>query len=574
MSALTPESKFGKVRSPSDIQQPKSSVLDNLGIGIKQGFEETTLSYAKDYNLLLRARAGKDDTIDFDEWNESNPYFREDITWSEDLTWDIARNIQDELAIQEEASAITERATGLGKIARYGGMFTGAVLDPINFIPFTFGAGKAVSWLGKASRIGAANAVIEGTTITPLALAAKEARGIDFGVDDVALNLGFAFGAGFGLSAIADGARGAYRAARSQQIKVDKDVLDEVEKIKSPLDEGTQSTDVDIVGAKTILGANRRTGTAEATDTNLLKNTNITNLTETPIIVRNDGIVSKNIKDRGARLYKEDNFLVVEGSRFDVVKIIPTLQSRIDKNVYPQVLFKFTDTLDDEVIAFERLTQRTKLLEKETGRTAKLDETQVERTRVKIEEESFDIELDDAGKVKNVFNVKNGKRTTKLPKVEAQQKIRTLSETVELKKRQLNTELQDTSVKQIDKQLISNRGGRQSSDDLLKTKEAYRTKNIVDAADESRGTQYNQSAKQIDEMIKAVMSQPVFKKRQLDDLGITYNKNTGELTIRNPNEAAKDNLGRILVDLKNKQQALKKEKQAVEELHLCLPIGS
>ncbi len=574
MSALTPESKFGKVRSPSDIQQPKSSVLDNLGIGIKQGFEETTLSYAKDYNLLLRARAGKDDTIDFDEWNESNPYFREDITWSEDLTWDIARNIQDELAIQEEASAITERATGLGKITRYGGMFTGAVLDPINFIPFTFGAGKAVSWLGKASRIGAANAVIEGTTITPLALAAKEARGIDFGVDDVALNLGFAFGAGFGLSAIADGARGAYRAARSQQIKVDKDVLDEVEKIKSPLDEGTQSTDVDIVGAKTILGANRRTGTAEATDTNLLKNTNITNLTETPIIVRSDGIVSKNIKDRGARLYKEDNFLVVEGSRFDVVKIIPTLQSRIDKNVYPQVLFKFTDTLDDEVIAFERLTQRTKLLEKETGRTAKLDETQVERTRVKIEEESFDIELDDAGKVKNVFNVKNGKRTTKLPKAEAQQKIRTLSETVELKKRQLNTELQDTSVKQIDKQLISNRGGRQSSDDLLKTKEAYRTKNIVDAADESRGTQYNQSAKQIDEMIKAVMSQPVFKKRQLDDLGITYNKNTGELTIRNPNEAAKDNLGRILVDLKNKQQALKKEKQAVEELHLCLPIGS
>ena len=574
MSALTPESKFGKVRSPSDIQQPKSSVLDNLGIGIKQGFEETTLSYAKDYNLLLRARAGKDDTIDFDEWNESNPYFREDITWSEDLTWDIARNIQDELAIQEEASAITERATGLGKITRYGGMFTGAVLDPINFIPFTFGAGKAVSWLGKASRIGAANAVIEGTTITPLALAAKEARGIDFGVDDVALNLGFAFGAGFGLSAIADGARGAYRAARSQQIKVDKDVLDEVEKIKSPLDEGTQSTDVDIVGAKTILGANRRTGTAEATDTNLLKNTNITNLTETPIIVRSDGIVSKNIKDRGARLYKEDNFLVVEGSRFDVVKIIPTLQSRIDKNVYPQVLFKFTDTLDDEVIAFERLTQRTKLLEKETGRTAKLDETQVERTRVKIEEESFDIELDDAGKVKNVFNVKNGKRTTKLPKAEAQQKIRTLSETVELKKRQLNTELQDTSVKQIDKQLISNRGGRQSSDDLLKTKEAYRTKNIVDAADESRGTQYNQSAKQIDEMIKAVMSQPVFKKRQLDDLGITYNKNTGELIIRNPNEAAKDNLGRILVDLKNKQQALKKEKQAVEELHLCLPIGS
>ena len=54
----------------------------------------------------------------------------------------------------------------------------------------------------------------------------------------------------------------------------------------------------------------------------------------------------------------------------------------------------------------------------------------------------------------------------------------------------------------------------------------------------------------------------------------TYKKDTGELIIRNPKEAAKDSLGRILVDLKNKQQALKKERQALEELHLCLPIGS
>ena len=574
MSALTPPSKFGKIQQPSDIQVPKSSVLENLGVGTRQGFEETTLAYAQDFNLLQRARNGEDDIIPFEEWNESNPYYREDITWSEDLSWNVARNIQDEFALQEEAQAITERATGLGKVARFGGMFAGAALDPINFVPFTFGAGKAVSWLTRASRIGAANAIIEGTTITPLALAAKDARGIEFGLDDVALNLGFAFGAGFGLSAIADGARGAFRVARSAQVKTDKDVLDEIEKIKSPLDEGTVSTDVDLVSAKTILGANRRTGTAEATDANLLKNTNLTNLTETPIIVRNDGVVSKNIKDKGAKIYKEDNFLVVEGSRFDVVKIVPTLQSRIDKEIFPQVLFKFTDTLDDEVIAFERLTQRTKLLEKETGRTAKLDETQVERTRVKIEEESFDIELDDAGKVKSVFNVKNGKRTTKLPKKEATQKIKTLTETVELRKKQLNRELQDSSVKEIDKNLISNRAGRLSSDELLKTKEAYRNKNIIEAADESRGTLYNQSAKEIDTMITAVMSQPIVKSRQLKDLGITYKKDTGELIITDPSTASKDPLGRILVDLRNKQRDLKRQRQAEEELHTCLPIGS
>jgi len=75
-------------------------------------------------------------------------------------------------------------------------------------------------------------------------------------------------------------------------------------------------------------------------------------------------------------------------------------------------------------------------------------------------------------------------------------------------------------------------------------------------------------------MIVAVMSQPVFKKRMLDELGITYKKDTGELIIKNPNEAAKDPIGRILVDLKNKQQQLKKEQKALEELHTCLPIGS
>ena len=575
MSALTPPSKFGKIRTLNDIQIPKSSVLDNLGIGVKQGFEETTLSYAKDYNLLLRARNGKDDVIPFEDWNETNPYYREDISWSEDLSWEVARNIQDEMSLQEEALAITERATGLGKVTRFGGMFAGAALDPVNFIPFTFGAGSAVSFLGRAARIGAANAVIEGTTITPLALAAEKARGIDMEVSDVALNIGFAFGAGFGLSSLADGVKGAYKMARSAQIKTDKDVLDAIDTIKSPLDEGKVSTDVDLVATKTLLGANRLTGTADALDANLLKNTNITNITETPIIVRTDGTVSKNIKDRGAKLYKEDNFLVVEGSRYDIVKITPTLQTRITKESFPQVLFKFTDTLNDEVIAIERITQRVKALEKEIGRKAVLDETQVERTRVKIEEESFDIELDEkTGKVKAIYNVKNGRRTTKLPKKELKQKIKTLSQTVELKKKQLNTELQDSSVKKIDEQLISNRGGRLLSDELLKTKEVYRTKNIIEAADESRGTLYNSASKEIDTMISAVLSQPIFKTRQLKDLGITWNSKSGTLIIKDAELASKDALGRILVDLKNKQQALKKERKAIEDLHICLPKGS
>ena len=61
MSALTPDSKFGKIRSPNDIQVPKSSVLDNLGVGIKQGFEETTLAWsAKETIYKLHQNGGID----------------------------------------------------------------------------------------------------------------------------------------------------------------------------------------------------------------------------------------------------------------------------------------------------------------------------------------------------------------------------------------------------------------------------------------------------------------------------------------------------------------------------------
>ena len=132
-------------------------------------------------------------------------------------------------------------------------------------------------------------------------------------------------------------------------------------------------------------------------------------------------------------------------------------------------------------------------------------------------------------------------------------------------------DLPNDAIKEIDKNLISNRAGRISSDDLLKTKEAYRNKNIIEAADESRGTLYNQSAKEVDSMITAVMSQPIVKSRQLKDLGITYKKNTGELIINDPAQASKDPLGRILVDLRNKQRDLKKQRQAEEEAQTGSP---
>ncbi len=571
---LSPTTTFSKVKTPNDIQIPNSSVFENLGVGTRQGLQETTLAYAKEINLLQRAKNGQDDTIDFDEWNETNPYYREDIAWQEDLTWNIARNIQDELALQEEANAIGERATGLGKVARVGGMFAGAVLDPVNFIPFTFGAGKSLSVLARASRIGAANSLIEATTIAPLGLLAQEARGIEYGIDDVALNVAFAFGAGAGLSLLADGAKGAFRIARSAQIKTDPNIVKDMDELKSPLDDTKTTTDVDLVATKTLIGTQRIKGTADAADSNLLKNISLDNITDA-IVVRTDGTVSTNIKDRGIRLLKDDNRLVVEGSSFDIVKVLPTLQSRISRDKFPQIELKFTDTLDDEIIAYERIAQRTKLLEQQTGRKAELSKTEVERTRVKVEEESFDIEVDEAtGKIKSVFNVKNGRRTTKLPKKEADQKIRTLKDTVELKKREFNRDTQDLSVKNIDDQLIANRGGRASTDDLLKTKDAYRDKDIISAADESRGSLYNATAKDVNQMIVAVLSQPVFKKRHLQDLGIIFDKKNGTLRITDQNKANRDPLGRILVELKNKQDTLTKERSAVEELHTCLPIGS
>ena len=569
---LSPTSSFGKVLNKSDIQVPKSGVLENLGAGARQGFEETTIAYLQDANLLLRAKNGADDTIPVEEWNESNPYYREDIKWSEDLTWNIARNIQDELAIQETANALYERATTGGKIARYGGMFAGAALDPVNLVPFSFGAVKAASWLERAARVGAANAVIEATTITPLGIAVEKARGIETDVSDVARNIGFAFGAGAGLSVLADGAKGAFKAARSMITPVDKKVIDDMDNLKSPLDDETVTPEINLVATKAIVGTKKINGTVDSTDSNLLKNYNVNNIDQT-ITVKTDGTVITGAADKGVKIFKDDKFLVVEGTSADIVKILPTLQTRIEKNNFPQIEIRFTDTLNDEIIAVERIADRTKALEQQTGIVAKLDENIVQRTRVEIEDQTFDIEIDSAtDKVKEIYIVKNNRRVKKLNKVEKEQAIETLRETVELRKNTLNTELQDRSPKKIDRQIVDNRGGRQEADELLKSKEAYRDKDIITAADEGRGAVYNQTAKDIDTMISAVLSQPIFKKRHLDDLGITWNKNTGELTIRNADEAVKDPIGRVLVELKNKQQQLKKEQKALEELHVCLPL--
>ena len=568
---LSPVSSFGKVLEKSDIQVPKSGVLENLGAGARQGFEETTIAYLQDANLLLRAKNGVDDAIPVEEWNDTNPYYREDIKWSEDLTWNVARNIQDELAIQETANALYERATTGGKVARYAGMFGGAVLDPINIVPFTFGAAKAATWLERAARIGAANTIIEATTITPLGIAVEKARGIETTASDVLTNLGFAFGAGAGLSVLADGAVGAFRAARSMRTVTDKKIIEDMDTLKSPLDDEKVTSEINLVATKAIIGTKKINGTVDSTDSNLLKNYNINNVDQ-PINVKTDGTISTGNTDNGVKIFKEDKFLVVEGTSKDIVKILPTLQTRISSDKFPQIEIRFTDTLNDEIIAVERIADRVKALEQQTGVKAELDTTIVERTRVEIEDQTFDIELDNTtDKVKEIYLVKNSRRVRKLNKEEKAQAIETLSQTVELRKNTLNTELQDRSPQKIDRQIVDNRGGRQESDELLSSKEAYRTKDIITAADEGRGAVYNQTSKDIDTMITAVLSQPVFKKRHLDDLGITWNKNTGELVIRNTDEAVKDPIGRILVELKNKQQQLKKEQQALEELHICLP---
>ena len=81
---LSPTTTFSKVKTPNDIQIPNSSVFENLGVGTRQGLQETTLAYAKEINLLQRAKNGQDDTIDFDEWNETNPYYRE-VTYKMNL---------------------------------------------------------------------------------------------------------------------------------------------------------------------------------------------------------------------------------------------------------------------------------------------------------------------------------------------------------------------------------------------------------------------------------------------------------------------------------------------------------
>ena len=105
--------------------------------GIKSGFDETTLGFAKDLKLKHPSRLGIH-PITQNDWNEQHPQWDEDIEWYDGLTVDIARNVREYRAEQEQKAQLLNRTDGFGKALNFGGTFLGAMVDPINIIPNWF----------------------------------------------------------------------------------------------------------------------------------------------------------------------------------------------------------------------------------------------------------------------------------------------------------------------------------------------------------------------------------------------------------------------------------------------------
>ena len=216
---------------PESLVPPEPGVFESIGAGFSKAQEWTSLSYLEDLGILNRAsKESVQDLIDITDWNNTHPYFVDDVEWSSDLTLEMAKNIFSQRKSDLNYDNFVQRdGSYSGMFARGLGMLGGAAWDPVNLIPIPAGVyakatilGSRV--LGKMAVAGATNFGLE-TVVSGVGYASQRARAQDFGIGDFATNLGFAVAVGAAFPLLGEGisvARNLYRGARAQRTNVDQ----------------------------------------------------------------------------------------------------------------------------------------------------------------------------------------------------------------------------------------------------------------------------------------------------------------------------------------------------------------
>lgn len=383
------DKRFGlgsATNNPLDEYKPESTTYENLAIGFENGLKETTIGLLRDLKLKSDAKQGIN-LIAQEDWNEDNPYYVEDVDWYDELSYDVAKNIRDYRAHQNEMSNLASRAKGGYSIAQYVGGFAGAMVDPVNLIPFGFGLGGSL--LAKSAKIGAYNALLETATFAPLSEYTEEIRGRDVGINDHLLNAGFAFGAGATFNVLGTTGMAVLRSLKHSATgnkKKQEFILDNDKKLPDN-NIGPLNSSIDVNAAAARGTASKITGGKASTAANYIKNYNLNESGK--IYVDEKGLVHNEGGAGRTEIELVDGQLQISGDVKNIAKLLPAL-----KEIVPEVdSIKIDSPSIKETISNENIDTRINEL-LETNPTSKIGTDAIDRFRIKIQDDQFDLEID------------------------------------------------------------------------------------------------------------------------------------------------------------------------------------
>lgn len=381
---------------PTTVQRPKAGFFDNIGIGFESGIKETSLSLLQDLALSQKAKKSRGDNIAKEDWNETHPYWVEDVEWTDELSNDVARNIFEERGFESEVAAISARSTTSGTVGRFVGGFGGAIFDPINLVPLGYGI-TASKGIWNAVKIGAGtNLLLESAIYTPLAFATQDVRGRNVTAENIAQNLVFATAIGGLLPGAGMGIKRAFTRslADSGKLPISQKISDDMDNIP----DNTPSSQL-VAELTTIGQGTPRSQKFSKFDTEYLPNIKMNTIVDT-VTVDSRGVKQplEYKGDDAVQIIPGNNVVTLSGNIKTITKILPTIKNNLEgiENIQIQK--------NGNIIKADDIDVAIKSLAKKHGVKPELDEALKVKVRTKLDDTEYDIEVDPkTDEIKAVF---------------------------------------------------------------------------------------------------------------------------------------------------------------------------
>jgi hypothetical protein len=172
------------------------------------GLRDTTISLAASLEAMTEAE--KEGKISREEYEQSQ-FFDPDIKYDDSFTYAKARLLKERIEQERLYDYYLQQMSGLDYVAGFTGLIGGSIPDPINFIPMLGAMSKparALEYAGVTSKVarrgmlGAADAAIASTLVSPLLMAERGTYQQKYDVQDALIDIGLATGIGFGFGSL------------------------------------------------------------------------------------------------------------------------------------------------------------------------------------------------------------------------------------------------------------------------------------------------------------------------------------------------------------------------------------